>query len=264
MSYRVGLPPYANVAPLAHFLKPQGFELKKAVPTELNRALLAGELDLSLVSSVFYLEHQDYLEPLPDFAVAVLGRVYSVNLFSRMPFEQARRIALTTESATSVRLLKLLLGEDRVYERVEGGLELLERYDGVLLIGDRAIRAYAELLPSPLESVHDLPERPGGVHVTDLAEAWYRRTRLPFVFAVWAHPKDAPPPPGVLAELRRARREGLAHLGEVARTESKRLGIAWPLLLHYLWNFRYHFEAPDREGLAAFARLVFGQRSFFK
>ncbi len=258
MSYRVGLPPYANVAPLARYLRPQGFELVRAVPTELNRGLLEGELELSLVSSVFYLEHKDRLEPLPDFAVAVLGRVYSVNLFSRVPFEHARRIALTTESATSVRLLRLLLGEDRAYERVEGGLELLDRYDGVLLIGDRAVRAYAELLPSLPESVHDLPERPSGVHVTDLAEAWYRRTRLPFVFAVWAHPKGAPPPPEVLAELRRARREGLARLGEVARAEAERLGVAWPLLLHYLWNFRYHFEAPDREGLAAFARLVLG------
>ena len=258
MSYRVGLPPYANVAPLARFLRPQGFKLAYAVPTELNRALLEGELELSLVSSVFYLEHQDRLDPLPDFAVAVLGRVYSVNLFSRVPFEAVKRIALTTESATSARLLKLLLGGDRVYRREAGGLELLERYDGVLLIGDRAIRAYARLLRSFPESIHDLPDRPGGVYVTDLAEAWYRRTRLPFVFAVWAHPKGAPPPPGVLAELRRARREGIARLGEVARAEAKRLGVAWPLLLHYLWNFRYHFEAPDREGLAAFERLVAG------
>ncbi len=258
MSYRVGLPPYANVAPLNHFLKPKGFSLLHAVPTELNRALLSGELELSLVSSVFYLEHKDRLALLPDFAVAVLGRVYSVNLFSKVPFEEVEKVALTTESATSVRLLKLLLGEDRAYRREEGGLELLARYDGVLLIGDRAIRAYADLLEALPESVHDLPECPRGVYVTDLAEAWYRRTRLPFVFAVWAHPKEAPPPPEVLAELRRARREGLSRLGEVARAEADRLGVAWPLLLHYLWNFRYHFEAPDREGLVAFERAIRG------
>ena len=254
--YRVGLPAYANVAPLSHFLAPEGFSLAGGVPTELNRALLEGELELSLVSSVFYLEHREALGVLPDFSVAVLGRVYSVNLFSRIPFEEVESVALTTESATSVRLLKLLLGPERTYRREEGGLELLERYDGVLLIGDRAIKAYTGLLERLPESVHELPERPRGVHVTDLAAVWYRRTRLPFVFALWAYRKEAPPPPEVLAELRRARREGLANLGVVAQREAQRLGVAWPLLLHYLWNFRYHLEAPDRDGLAAFAEAI--------
>ncbi len=252
--YRVGLPPYANVAPLVKYLNPSGFALEPGVPTALNRRLLAGALDLSLVSSVAYLEHQDVLRVLPHFSVAVLGRVYSVNLFSQVPFEDVRTVALTTESATSVRLLKLLLGEDRNYRREEGGLELLERYDGVLLIGDRAIQAYAGLIKEPPGCVLELPERPGGLYVTDLAAAWYERTRLPFVFAVWAYRKEAPPPPGVVKELERARQLGIAQLGEVARFEAQRLGVPWPLLLHYLWNFRYHLEAPDRDGLAAFAQ----------
>ncbi|MCH1927531.1 hypothetical protein L6232_22295, partial [Shewanella sp. C31] len=105
---------------------------------------------LSLVSSYFYLEHQEALGLLPDFSVAVLGRVYSVNLFHRGRLETLERVALTTESATSVALLQLLLGERGifpVYRRAEGGLELLEAYDGVLLIGDRAVKTYADLLP---------------------------------------------------------------------------------------------------------------------
>ncbi len=253
MSYRVGLPRYANVAPLTAFLRVRGFRLEHAVPTELNRKLLAGELDLSLVSSVFYLEHRERLALLPDFSVAVLGRVYSVNLFSRVPWPEVRRVALTTESATSVRLLRLLLGEGVAYRRAEGGLELLKDYDGVLLIGDRAVKAYAGLLPALPENVHALPERPSGVYVSDLAERWYRRTRLPFVFALWAYRRDRPPPPAVVAELRRARRLGLGGLAEVAAAEGRRLGVAPELLEHYLWNFRYHLEAPDRDGLAAFA-----------
>ncbi len=256
MSYRVGLPRYANVAPLTRFLSARDFELVFAVPTELNARLAEGSLDLSLVSSVFYLEHQAAFGLLPDFSVAVLGRVYSVNLFSRVPPEAVRRVALTTESATSVRLLKLLLGEGVLYRRADGGLELLEAFDGVLLIGDRAVQAYASLLAALPENVHALPERPGGVYVSDLAELWYRRTRLPFVFALWAYRRENPPPPAVVAELRRARRLGIGRLAEVARGESERLGVAAPLLLHYLWNFRYHFEAPDRDGLAAFARAL--------
>jgi len=157
--YVLGLPRYANVAPLHHFLRLEGFRVLHAVPAELNRLLLSGEVGLSLVSSYFYLKHQDSLGLLPDFSVAVLGRVYSVNLFHKGALPHLARVALTTESATSVALLKLLLKEAGAgprYERREGGLELLSAYDGVLLIGDRAIKAYAALLPEVPETPHAL------------------------------------------------------------------------------------------------------------
>jgi chorismate dehydratase len=211
VSYRLGLPPYANVAPLAHFLRPEGFELVQAPPTALNRMLSEGELDLSLASSLAYLERQEAWGLLPDFSVAVLGPVYSVSLFHRAPLEGLRRVALTGESATSVALLRLLLEERGVrphYERAEGELELLEDYEGVLLIGDRAIKAYARLLRNLPETPMDLPTRFGEVEVTDLAMAWFRRTRLPFVFAVWAYRKENPPPKEVVQALRRARPPG--------------------------------------------------------
>ena len=259
MTYRLGLPPYANVAPLAHFLRPEGFEVVQAPPTALNRMLSEGELDLSLASSLAYLERQEAWGLLPDFSVAVLGPVYSVSLFHRAPLEGLRRVALTGESATSVALLRLLLEERGVrphYERAEGELELLEDYEGVLLIGDRAIKAYARLLRNLPETPMDLPTRFGEVEVTDLAMAWFRRTRLPFVFAVWAYRKENPPPKEVVQALRRARAQGLSRLGEVAQTEGKRLGVHPTLLLHYLWNFRYHLEEPDRLGLKAFAEAL--------
>jgi len=260
--YRVGLPHYANVAPLTHFLNADGFNLKQGVPTELNLMLLSGGLDLSLVSSVVFLEHQDRLALLPGFSVAVLGRVYSVNLFSKKPFSEVKTVALTTESATSVRLLKLLLGNDRIYRKETGGLELLERYDGVLLIGDRAIKAYAELLGPLSDCPEKLPNQVSGVQVTDLAALWYERTRLPFVFAVWAYRKNAPPPEWLIEQLSTARREGIARLGEVAEAEAYRLGVGWRFMLHYLWNFRYHLEKPDQDGLRAFAQEL-GLRANF-
>ena len=38
--YVLGLPRYANVAPLHHFLRLEGFRVLHAVPAELNRLLL--------------------------------------------------------------------------------------------------------------------------------------------------------------------------------------------------------------------------------
>ncbi|MDM7325352.1 MAG: menaquinone biosynthesis protein [Thermus sp.] len=259
MVYSLGIPPYANTAPLHYFLKPDGWRLCYGVPAELNRMVLSGEVGLSLVSSYFYLKHQEALGLLPDFSVAVLGRVYSVNLFHKGRLEELRRVALTTESATSVELLKLLLREKGVYphyERKEGGLELLQEYDGVLLIGDKAIQAYASLLSRLPETPHALPTRFGEVRVVDLSMLWFERTRLPFVFAVWAYRKENPPPLEVVQALRRARRRGLSRLGEVAEAEAKRLGIHPALMEHYLWNFRYHLEEPDRLGLEAFAQAL--------
>lgn len=259
MAYVLGVPLYANTAPLYRFLEPDGFALRHGVPAELNRMVLSGEVGLSLVSSYFYLKHQEALGLLPDFSVAVLGRVYSVNLFHRGSLQDLKRVALTTESATSVALLQLLFREEGLaprYERAEGGLELLEAYDGVLLIGDRAIRAYASLLGEIPETPHALPTRFGEVGVVDLSTLWFARTRLPFVFAVWAYRKDHPPPKALVRALRRARREGLGRLKEVAEGEALRLGVHPALLQHYLWNFRYHLEEPDRLGLAAFAQAL--------
>ena len=260
MPYRIGLPHYANTAPLVRYLEPPaGVELRWGVPTELNRWLLEGSVDLSLVSSYFYLEQRGYLRALPDFSVAVLGPVYSVNLFHKKPWHELRRLALTGESATSVRLLEHLLERSGVKAELKAGaadLSALDEYDGVLLIGDRALSAYAGLLTELPTSVHDLSEAVSGVRVTDLSMRWFRETQLPFVFAVWATRADEPPPCEVVELLRQARRSGLGRLAEVAAAEGERLGIEPRLVQHYLWNFRYHLEIPDRLGLAAFGAAV--------
>ncbi|MGQ9692042.1 MAG: menaquinone biosynthetic enzyme MqnA/MqnD family protein [Thermaceae bacterium] len=258
--YLLGVPPYANTAPLYHYLRPSNtLALRYGAPTELNQWVLRGEVGLSLVSSYFFLKHQEELIALPDFSISVLGRVYSVNLFHKKPLFELSRVALTTESATSVALLQWILQGEGVrptYERRKGGLELLLEFDGVLLIGDRAITAYARLLPGLPPYPEALPTRFGEVWVSDLSMLWFQKTHLPFVFAVWAARKDLPPPKGVVERMRKARRRGLAHLGQVARREASRLGVHPALLEHYLWNFRYHLEAPDLLGLEAFAQAV--------
>ncbi|RIH82667.1 Chorismate dehydratase [Meiothermus luteus] len=260
MSYVLGIPRYANVAPLYHFLEEgDGIAFRYGVPTQLNQWLLEGSVDLSLVSSYFYLKNADRLRPLPDFSIADLGPVYSVNLFHRKPWEALRRLAITTESATSVELLRYLLRADGVRAELfpeQGGLELLERYDGVLLIGDRAITTYCSLLSVIPESVHQVPSELEGVRITDLSMKWFERTRLPFVFAVWTTRKNAPPPPEIVRRLRQARSLGLGNLAAVAGSEAQRLGVPERLMQHYLWNFRYHLEVPDRLGLQAFAQAV--------
>ena len=121
---------------------------------------------------------------------------------------------------------------------------------------DRAIRTYFGLLSIIPESVHQVPTHVEGIRITDLSMRWFEQTRLPFVFAVWATRKTAPPPPEIVRRLRAARSLGLGNLAAVAGTEAQRLNVPERLMQHYLWNFRYHLEAPDRLGLEAFAKAV--------
>ena len=253
---RLGIVSYTNVAPLHWNLEPwRGAEFVRGVPTELNRMLLEGEIDLTLISSYEFLHHSDELKALPDFSISTLGPVYSVMLFHWEPWDElsGKRIALTTDSATSVQLLKVLLRESGIeaeFVAVEPDLDgMLETCDAALLIGDSAL----------IEAVQ--PREIGGRTplVTDLGEAWYALTRLPFTFAVWASRKDNPPSEKLVSELRRARETGLGHLAAVASAEADHLGLSPLVIQRYLNNFRYYLEPPDRDGLSTFAEKSLGE-----
>ena len=264
--YRLGLIHYTNVAPLTHALE-QGprWSFIQGYPTDQNRALLEGRVDIANISAVEFIRHAGTLAALPDFSVSVLGPVYSVNLFHTVPWSSlsGQKIALTVQSATSVALLEVLLkldGLECLLERSEGSVrELLARgYAGVLRIGDDALREWYEVV-GPLEdagSVLRLPQQKGGITVTDLSNSWYEHTEKPFVFAVWAYRKNNPPPPDLVQHMRDARRHGLGHLADISLEHAARLGLPPRVVQHYLWNFRYHLEKPDKDGLERFAELA--------
>ncbi len=271
--YRLGIIKYTNTAPLIHTLERelvhQDVQFVRDVPTGINAALLEGRVDLANISAFEFIQHADQLRALPDFSISVLGPVYSVNLFHTVLWQElsGQTIAVTTHSATSVKLLETLLKLDGInarLERAEPDLErLLSCYPAALLIGDGALSEWYRLCGPVTETtqMHRLPfagtlPNGSGVTVTDLAMRWYSHTGLPFVFAVWATRRNESPPFEVILGMRRARRYGVGHLAEVAALEAQRLNLPERIVQHYLWNFRYHLEAPDRAGLERFAGLV--------
>src|ERR1700675_1864458 len=229
---RLGRISYVNMAPVFYRLDAEVEEIQ-GVPTELNRRVLAGELDLAPISSIEYARNADRLRLLPRLCVSSEGAVDSIQLVSRKPLEQVRRVAITPESATSVVLTKVLLPEaDHV--------PLGEEADARLLIGDAALKSAFED-PTPHH---------------DLGRLWMERTGLPMVFAVWACPEPladglAELEDALVSSVRRARAEPEELAPEAALPHGYPAGF----LARYFEKLRYRFGPRERAGLYTFLEL---------
>jgi chorismate dehydratase len=230
---RLGRISYVNMAPVFFRLDADVDEVG-GVPTELNRALLAGEIDLAPISSIEYARNADRLRILPRLCVGSEGAVDSIQLVSRKPLEQVRTVAVTPESATSVVLTKVLLPE-------AAHVPLGEEADAKLLIGDAALKSAFED-PTP--------------HY-DLGRLWLERTGLPMVFAVWAAPE---PVADGLVELEEALVQSVrlarAEPEQLAHEASERYGYPAGFLARYFEKLRYRFGPRERAGLITFLELA--------
>ena len=233
MTVRLGRISYVNMAPVFYRLDADVEEVV-GVPTELNEALLDGEIDAAPISSIEYARNADRLRLLPRLCVSSEGAVDSIQLVSRAPLERVRSVAVTPESATSVVLTKVLLPDA---EHVPLGVEA----EATLLIGDAALRSAFED-PTP--------------HY-DLGRLWLERTGLPMVFAVWACPDPAP---AGVAELEEALVESVlvarAEPERLAHEASVRYGYPAGFLARYFEKLRYSFGPRERAGLITFFELA--------
>ncbi|HEX9417008.1 MAG TPA: menaquinone biosynthesis protein [Gaiellaceae bacterium] len=230
---RLGRISYVNMAPVFYRLEAEAEEIA-GVPTDLNRRLLAGELDIAPISSIEYARNADRLRLLPRLCVSSQGAVESIQLVSRIPLEQVRTIAVTPESATSVVLTRVLLPE-------AAQVPLGEEADAKLLIGDAALQS-AFNDPTPHH---------------DLGRLWLERTGLPMVFAVWAVPE--PVPDGVAeleAKLVESVRRARAEPEQLAYESSERYGYPPGFLARYFEKLRYSFGPRERAGLMTFLELA--------
>jgi chorismate dehydratase len=233
---RLGRISYVNMAPV-FFRVEADVEEVQGVPTELNRRLIAGELDTAPISSIEYARHADELRLLPRLCVASEGAVDSIQLVSKKPLEQVRVVAVTPESATSVVLTKVLLPEAEHVPLGESGGKGAE---AKLLIGDAALKSAFED-PTP--------------HY-DLGRLWLERTGLPMVFAVWACPE--PVAAGLVEleeELVRSVLRARAEPETLAYEASERYGYPAGFLARYFEKLRYRFGPRERAGLYTFLEL---------
>ncbi len=243
---RVGAVSYLNAKPLIVSLAqlaPQ-VEMVIDVPSRLADALGTGRLDVAMIPSIEF-ARQAGCTIVSDACIACDGPVRSVKLYSRVPIEEIRSLALDEGSRTSAALARILLKERFGLNPAIGLLPLGASVDDVwadatVLIGDRGM----------------LPAGNGFKCVWDLGEQWSAWTGLPFVFAMWiARPAVALR--GLEQVLSAARDQGVARLEEIARGEAPGLGIPEADCLSYLRDhLEFRLGERQRRGLELFYALA--------
>jgi chorismate dehydratase len=251
---RVGRIEFVNCFPLYyHFveeLSRLGYEAEivEGSPSELNRLLVAGEIDVALPSSIEFARHADKLALLPGISISSLGAVDSIQLFTQLPRTKVESIALTEKSATSVCLLKVLCDEWGMtpsYGARQGPLaQALANFGGLLLIGDEALHILrAGVYP----------------HSYDLGEEWRLVTGLPMVYAVCAVRREfldarRDEALAIEAALVASRDRCAAHPLETAAAAAQLCDFSAAYLDHYFDQLKYGFPVEYRRGLAEFYR----------
>ncbi len=239
---------YLNAAPLCYSFihgaqKDRCHFLSDAAPARCSELLAEGRADAALIPVIEY-QRIPALKVAPGACVASKKSVRSVVLASRVPIGDVRSVALDTSSRTSAALIQIIL--NRFYNltpeyrtsppKIE---KMLESNDAALIIGDPAM----------------LIDR-AALNVYDLAEEWRKATGLGFVFAFWAIRSDSPAWPGGV-DFFEAKREGVAHTGEIAAAYSSSLGLSQADLVGYLTeNISYDLDEECLKGLKLYYELA--------
>lgn len=257
VTIRIGQIEYANCTPIFAALHDNfdcgNYRFIKGVPAQLNGMLHRGEIDVCPSSSIEYGKSPESYLLLPDISISSVGPVKSVLLFSRLPIEELdnRSIALTTESDTSVNLLKIILakryGFTNLFERSSLPLpEALKNYSALLLIGDAALR----------ESMANRD-----LFVYDLGELWLGFTGLPFVFALWMVTRAAAEQKrgemqSLVVRLLAAKQRAYDSYGDIADRCREREWIGKEALVDYWRTISYDLTPRHLEGAATFFRYA--------
>lgn len=257
---RLGYIDYLNCLPVYYGIEQGVIDLpvcvKKGAPAELNRLFLEGGLDITPISSIEFARHAQDCVVLPDLSISADGRVGSIFLFSRVPPAQVLRVALTTESATSVVLTKIILQEQYglrpEYVRMPPDLgAMLGAADAAMLIGDAALLA--------AHAVRTGQHR--GVHLLDLGEAWQALTGEVMVYALWVLRREfAERSPEGVRLVARLLQESQAYAWsrpeELVAEGIRRRGLPRPVVADYFRTIRHGFGPRYRRGLQTFLDLA--------
>jgi chorismate dehydratase len=274
---RISIVEFLNTAPLVWGFTDgplQGrYDLSFTVPSLCAEALRSGQADVAIIPAIEY-QRMDGMVVLPEMAVAAKGEVRSILVLAKKPIEQAERIALDTNSRSSVALTRLLCqGLWRIapefIDAAPDPAAMLAEADAALLIGDPALRirlkvnALAAKVPdakgccgdAAAAETDDQPV-PGvdTLFVYDVADEWRQMTGKPCVLAIWVGRRELITP-DVVADFLASKEYGLERIGEIAEAAALKLDLPPRDLESYLRdNIDFSLDAANLEGLELYFR----------
>lgn len=230
-------------------------ELIKGTPTELNKWLLEGKLDISPISSIEYCRNHKDLMLLPNLAVAADGEVKSILFISKVPAEEldGKLVALTSSSATSQALTRIILRDKykvspKYFVCPPDLSQMMMEADGALLIGDDALR----VLYNP----------PEGLYLYDLGAEWKEMTGRRMVFAVWAVRRlFAAENPDLVADVYRAFIKSMDYsidkVDEISKAASRWESFDAAFMKAYFESLRFDLDSAYQQDLLAYATRAY-------
>jgi chorismate dehydratase len=240
---RIGAVGYLNARPLTWALDqdPAQWAVRYDVPSVCAALLQDGHVDLGLTPSIEYLNASDY-RFVPGVGIGSFGAIASVALYTRVPVDAIRRLALDTSSRTSVALIRILCQHRfRIApEFVSHGPDLAAMTtscDAGLLIGDPAFDADHAAL---------------GLSKIDLGSEWTAMTGLPFIYAAWTGRPGAVTPADV-RRLQDAQAAGVAAVDAIAAEYARGdAGVTARAARYLRDNVRYGLGEREAAGLQLF------------
>jgi len=254
---KIGRFSYSNLFPifygLAHECDCSRYDFVEGVPSELNRKIRQGMIDVSPSSSIEYLRHTGDYDLIRNHSISSRGPVGSIFLFSKKPVGAlgGAEVLASSQSETSVALLRIILEKfigiaPEIRSSSEPFGDAIGHADAYMLIGDDAL---AEALKWP------------GLHRYDLGDLWFRNTGLPISFALWISRKACcPAKTGLLDQFRkdldRAKAFALRNLEAIALASPLKSILTASELVQYWRGISYDFGPEHEEGLALFRKYA--------
>jgi len=232
---RIGVVPYINALPLCTYLE---HPFIKKPPAVLAQMMEEGKLDIALLPTFASFEHSEYIPLFEGGIIQSFGPVDSVALFLRNDIKNIidiKNIFITSESKTSINLLKVLLKHNFSIEwKNLAQVQDPQTADALLLIGDTAL----EFVDTHYWKI-------------DLGKEWTEWTRLPFVYAFWvARSKEFT---HFLPVLKEAREKGKIHLDQIIDSIGS---LSHANIRHYLTQcIQYEFSPESLRGIEKFREL---------
>lgn len=259
---------YANLFPIFYMLQKKSglsnYRFVEGVPSEINRLIREGKIDISPSSSIEYLRHKDRYAILEGHSISSIGRIGSILLFSKKPIDALSGFSIlaSSQSETSVALLDIILKKFySVVCRLKTSdiplSEALKSHTACLLIGDDALRAAARCKKQAANKhLQELPCDPP-LFVYDLGDVWHKNTGLPFVFALWIARKNIFIDARQIlekfkADIDDAKDMALKNLRAIAAASDLRDIMTEDEIVSYWRGISYDFDDKHRRGLELF------------